>query len=166
MWGTVLGIYLHFLWKIWFFYPMHILIRVSDFSICHVLYCPSTPTPISSRTFWLSAMGFVKPLLYIVALRSTINTEFISQVSWRKIRSISGFIVIVNYAVTSRLLQEYVPLAQARLEISGNKLWFKPRRWQKVSCFSSGAWSKWPTRWWAISFCRHPRLFFYLDICK
>ena len=51
-------------------------------------------------------MGFVKPLL-IVALRSTINTESIPQLSWRKIRSISGVIVMVNYAVPSRRLQDY-----------------------------------------------------------
>ena len=40
------------------------------------------------------------------ALRSTINAEFVPQVSWRKIRSILDFIVIVDYAVTSRRLQE------------------------------------------------------------
>ena len=50
-------------------------------------------------------MRFVKPLLK-VALRSTINTKFISQVSWRKIRSILDFIVIVNNTVTSCRLQE------------------------------------------------------------
>ena len=51
-------------------------------------------------------MGFVKPLL-LVALRSTINTEYITQLSWRKIQNISGFIVMVNYAVPSRRLQHY-----------------------------------------------------------
>ena len=35
-----------------------------------------------------------------------INTESVPKVSRRKIRSVSGFIVIVNYAVTSRRLQE------------------------------------------------------------
>ena len=50
-------------------------------------------------------MRFVKPPL-ISALRSTINTETVPQMSWRKIRSFSGFIVIVIYAVTSRRLQE------------------------------------------------------------
>ena len=42
----------------------------------------------------------------IVVSSSTINTDFISQVSRRKIRSISGLIAIVNYTVTSRRLQE------------------------------------------------------------
>ena len=51
-------------------------------------------------------MRFVKPP-HIFALRSTINTESVPKVSRRKIRSVSGFIVIVNYAVTSRRLQEY-----------------------------------------------------------
>ena len=50
-------------------------------------------------------MRFVKPPL-ISALRSTINTETVPQMSWCEIRSISGFIVIVIYAVTSRRLQE------------------------------------------------------------
>ena len=36
--------------------------------------------------------------LWYSALRSTINTEFVSQVSWRKIRIVSGFIVLINYA--------------------------------------------------------------------
>ena len=38
--------------------------------------------------------------------RSTINTESVPQLSWRKIRSISGFILVVDYAVTSRRLKE------------------------------------------------------------
>ena len=46
-------------------------------------------------------------VIHVVALRSTINTEFVSQVSWRKIRIVSGFIVFINYAVTSRRLQEF-----------------------------------------------------------
>ena len=44
----------------------------------------------------------------ISALRSTINTESVPQLSWCKIQSISGFIVIVNYAVTSCRLQECI----------------------------------------------------------
>ena len=54
-------------------------------------------------------MRFVNPPL-ISALRSTINTETVPQMSWRKTRSISGFIVIliVMYAMTSRRLQEYI----------------------------------------------------------
>ena len=126
IWGTVLWIYLHFLWKIRFFIPCSVLIRVSDISICHVLYCPYTPTPISSRTFWQSAVGFVKPLL-IVALRSTKNTEFISQVSWRTIRSISGFIVIVNYAVTSRRLQEWTDKQTNSLSVNIFTRWMYKR---------------------------------------
>ena len=35
------------------------------------------------------------------------NIEFFSQVSWRKIRIVSGFIVSINYAVTSCRLQKY-----------------------------------------------------------
>ena len=49
---------------------------------------------------------FVKPPL-IFALNSTINTDSVPKLSRRKIRSISGFIVIANYAVTLRRLQEY-----------------------------------------------------------
>ena len=51
-------------------------------------------------------MRFVIPPL-ISALRSTINTETVPQMSWSKIRSISGFILIVIYDVTSCRLQEY-----------------------------------------------------------
>ena len=50
-------------------------------------------------------MRFVKPPL-IFALRSTINTESVPKVSRRKIWSVSGFMVIVNHAMTSRQLQE------------------------------------------------------------
>ena len=42
-----------------------------------------------------------------------INTETVPQMSWRKIRSISGFIVIVIYAVTSRQLQELIGVLSA-----------------------------------------------------
>ena len=54
-------------------------------------------------------MRFVKPPL-ISALRSTINTDTVPQMSWRKIWSISGFILIAIYAVTSRRLQECVKI--------------------------------------------------------
>ena len=61
-------------------------------------------------------MRFVKHLL-IFALRSTINTQFVSQVSWRKIQSISDFIVIVTYAVTLCRLQEYCSFLTASIWI-------------------------------------------------
>ena len=86
-----------------FLIPCPELIRVCEISNCHVLHCPYIPTPISSRNLY--AVRFVKPLL-IFALRSTINNEFVPQLSWHKIRSISGVIVMVNYSVTSRRLQE------------------------------------------------------------
>ena len=91
-----------------FFTPCPEIIRVYEISFCHVcnLHCPYIPTPISSCNFWKSAMRFVKPPL-IFALSLMINTYSVPQLSWRKIRSISGFIVIANYAVTSRRLQEY-----------------------------------------------------------
>ena len=54
-------------------------------------------------------MRFAKSLV-IVALKSTINTEFVSQVSWHKIHVYGLFlallIVLIIYAVTSRRLQE------------------------------------------------------------
>ena len=34
-----------------FLIPCPKLIRVSEITICHVLHCPSIPTPISSRNF-------------------------------------------------------------------------------------------------------------------
>ena len=58
--------------------------------------------------------------LVIVALRSTINsyTAFVSQVSWRKIRIVSGFIVLIIYAVTSRRIQESNGKAHVKLLVS------------------------------------------------
>ena len=54
IWGTVLGIYRHFLStkNPIFLTPCPKLIRVYEISICHVLHCPYIPTPISSSNFW------------------------------------------------------------------------------------------------------------------
>ena len=100
--GSVLGIDLHFRRKIRFLTPC-----LSDFYhvFCHVLHCLNISSHISSRNVWLSAVRFLKPPL-IFAFRSTINTESVPQVSWRKIWSISDFIVIVIFAVTSRQHQK------------------------------------------------------------
>ena len=61
-------------------------------------------------------MGFVKPIL-IIALRSTINTESVPQLSWRKIRSTSGFIVIVNDAVMSRRLTGFSSMLNSVMKV-------------------------------------------------
>ena len=51
-WGTVLGIYLHFLRKIRFLTSCPGLIGVYKISIFHVLHCPYILIPLSSRYFW------------------------------------------------------------------------------------------------------------------
>ena len=65
--------------------------------------------PIYNYTYFQKYFFFFYNLqksLLIVALRSTINTESVPQLSWPKIWSISGIIVLVNYAMTSRWLWE------------------------------------------------------------
>ena len=52
------------------------------------------------------------PCLVKVALKSAINTKYVSQLLWRTIRIYSGFMVLVNYmyAVSSRQLSRMLTI--------------------------------------------------------
>ena len=79
-----------------FFISCPELIRVSEISLCQVLYCPSILIPVSSH-------NFCKTSSYSCIEVNDKHRVCPPLVSRRKIRSISDFIVIGMFAVTSRL---------------------------------------------------------------
>ena len=98
--GISLWIYRHFLRKKRYFNTL--LLRYQDSSSQIHKFLQSHHSTYFQKYFLI--IFCILHQLIIVALRSAINTESVPKVSWRKIWSISGFMVSFNYTVTSRQL--------------------------------------------------------------